>query len=103
MRKIVYLFIALSLLVAGCSDGREKSIVGVWQEINNPKGRLDFRKDHTGVAYWPDENGKQESSAMKWKLTDGTVSVITPPGPVDFSLKANQLIAPNGLVLTKIQ
>jgi hypothetical protein len=103
--RISYLFFLGLLLISGCSDNNEKKIVGTWQEINNPKGKLEFHSDHTGLAYWPDQSARQESSDMKWKILDGgnKVSVITPPGPVDFEIKPDRLVAPNGVVLTKIK
>jgi hypothetical protein len=94
------------LLFCGCSDDNtEKKIVGKWQEVGNPMGRLVFSKDHTGQAYWPSDKGMQESSAMTWKIMKGEnkVSVITPPGPVDFEIKPDKLVAPNGVVLTKVK
>lgn len=105
MKIISYLFIVGLLLISGCSDSKEKKIVGTWQEINNPKGKLEFRSDHTGLAFWPDQTGKQESSEMKWELLDSgnRVSVITPPGPVNFEVKPDRLLAPNGVILTKVK
>ncbi len=66
---------------------------------------LEFSSDHTGRAFWPNEVGKQESSAMKWQVLKGEsrVAVITPPGPVIFEIKSDRLVAPNGVVLTKVK
>jgi hypothetical protein len=96
---------ACLLLICGCSDNSEKKLVGVWQDVNNPKGRLEFSSNHTGQAYWPGATGEQQSSAMKWKLLkkENKVSVITPPGPVDFEIKPDRLLAPNGVVLYKVK
>jgi hypothetical protein len=105
LKKSGYLLIASILLVCGCSDKSEKNLVGRWQEIGNPKGRLEFSKDHTGRAYWPGDAGEQQSSDMKWQIlkSENKVSVITPPGPVNFEIKPDRLVAPNGVVLTKVQ
>ncbi len=86
-------------------QGRGKKLVGTWQEINNHKGALIFKSDYNGEAYWPDEAGAQQGSAMKWQILKGQnkVSVITPPGPVIFDIKGNRLIAPNGVVLVKVK
>jgi len=83
----------------------EKKVVGKWQEVNNPKGSLLFNSDHSGHAYWPDEKGAQQESAMRWQLlkNENKVSVITPPGPVIFEIKGNRLVAPNGVVLNKVK
>lgn len=93
------------LVIFGCADNEDKKIVGTWQELNNPKGKLEFRSDHSGFAYWPDQSGRQEHSAMNWKVLKGEnkVSVITPPGPVDFTIMDDRLIAPNGVILTRIK
>jgi hypothetical protein len=93
------------VLVAGCTNNQEKKLVGRWQETTNPKGALEFYKNHTGRAYWPGESGKQETSAMKWQILAGEnkVSVITPPGPVNFEITTNGLVSPNGLLLTKVK
>lgn len=105
MKRISYLFFVSMFLISGCADNNEKKIVGTWQEIGNPKGKLEFRNDHTGLAYWPDQAGKQESSEMKWKILEGEnrVSVITPPGPVNFEIRPDQLVAPNGTILKKVK
>jgi len=93
------------LLICGCSDDSEKKIVGRWQEKGNPKGRMEFFSDHTGRAYWPGESREQQSSPMKWQIIKGEnkVSVITPPGPVNFEIKKDRLVAPNGVELTKVK
>lgn len=104
--KIIYCLFYMSLfLLIGCTSSDDKNIIGTWQELNNPKGRLEFRKDHTGLAFWPGDTGSQESSEMRWVILkkENMVSVITPPGPVNFTIKSNNLIAPNGVVLTKIK
>ena len=95
----------LLLLVCGCSDNTEKKLVGKWQETGNPKGMLVFNSDHTGLAYWPGDSGEQQGSVMKWQILKGEnkVSVITPPGPVNFEIKPDRLISPNGLMLTKVK
>jgi hypothetical protein len=105
LKKSSMVLMACLLLLCGCSDDPEKKIVGRWQEINNPKGRLEFFSDHSGRAFWPGDSGEQQSSPMKWKLLRGEnkVSVITPPGPVDFEIKPDQLVAPNGVVLTRVK
>lgn len=105
MRKYVFLLVAMVILISGCSDNNEKAIIGTWQELNNPMGKLEFRKDHSGFAYWPNEAGIQERSEMNWKILkqEGMVSVITPPGPVNFSIRPDRLISPNGVVLTRIK
>ncbi|NVN97898.1 MAG: hypothetical protein HXX17_01150 [Geobacteraceae bacterium] len=105
MRICVYLFIAVVIFISGCSNSNEKSIIGTWQELNNPLGKLEFNKDHSGIAYWPNEVGVQESSVMKWKVLkkENMVSVITPPGPVNFTIKQDRLISPNGVVLIKVK
>jgi len=105
VKKSVFLLATCLLLVCGCADDPEKIIVGKWQEVNNPKGALLFNSDHSGQAYWPDEKGAQQSSEMKWQLlkNENKVSVITPPGPVIFEVKGNQLVAPNGVLLTRIK
>jgi hypothetical protein len=103
-RSTVVLMTCL-LLVCGCSDDSEKKVVGRWQEQGNPKGRLEFFSDHTGRAYWPNDSGQQEGSPMTWKILKGEnrVSVITPPGPVDFEIKSDRLVAPNGVVLSRVK
>jgi len=105
MLKKTGLLFLLMLVIFGCADSEEKRIVGTWQELNNPKGKLVFRNDHTGLAYWPDQAGKQESSEMQWRILKGEnrVSVITPPGPVNFEIKPDQLVAPNGTILKKVK
>jgi hypothetical protein len=105
LKKSSYLLIAGLLLVCGCSDNSEKKLVGRWQEKGNPKGMLEFSKDHTGRAFWPGDSGEQQGSAMKWQILKGEnkVSVITPPGPVNFEIKTDRLVAPNGVVLFKVK
>jgi hypothetical protein len=104
LTKIIYLFILSLLIISGCSEDNERKIVGTWQETNNPKGLLEFRSDHTGLAYSPDQTGKQDSSEIKWQILKGEqkLSVITPSGPVNFEIKPDQLVAPNGIILKKI-
>jgi hypothetical protein len=108
MTRYILLTILISM-VFGCTSTNgtdaEKRIIGTWQEVNNPKGALIFKSDHNGQAYWPDENGAQQASDMKWELIENgaKVSVITPPGPVIFEIKDNRLIAPNGVVLTRLR
>lgn len=105
MKSSACLLLIGMLLVCGCSDKNEKKLLGRWQETSNPKGALIFASDHSGRAYWPDEAGAQQGSAMKWELLKGgdRVAVITPPGPVYFEIKADKLVAPNGVVLTKVK
>jgi len=106
VKKSVYLlFVFLLLTICGCADDQEKKLVGTWQETSNPLGVLIFRKDHTGRAFWPNEAGKQESDEMKWVLLKGEnkVSVITSPGPVNFDIKEDSLVSPNGVVLKKMK
>ena len=105
LKKSSVVLMACLLLVCGCSDKTEKKIVGIWQETGNPKGRLEFSSDHSGRAFWPGDSGEQQSSPMKWKILKGEnkVSVITPPGPVDFEIKPDRLVAPNGVVLSKVK
>ena len=92
------------VLVCGCSKDQDKKLLGKWQETTNPMGVLEFRSDHTGRAYWPGKSGKQERSEMTWVVLDkeNKVSVITPPGPVNFEIESNRLVAPNGVELTKV-
>lgn len=92
-------------LVCSCSSNNEKKLVGKWQELNNPKGVLIFFRGHKGEAYWPDEGGAQQMSTMRWEMVkkENKVSVITPPGPVVFEIKDNRLLAPNGVILTKVK
>lgn len=103
LRITAFVVATLLLLVCGCSENQEKNLVGRWQETANPLGVLVFHNDHTGMAYWPNEAGKQESSPMQWTILKGgnKVSVITPPGPVDFEIKPDRLVSPNGVVLVK--
>jgi len=106
LKKSIYLLLLfLPLMICGCGDKQEQNLVGTWQETGNPLGVLIFRKDHTGRAFWPNANGKQESEEMKWILLkrDNKVSVITPPGPVNFDIKKDRLVSPNGVVLTKMK
>jgi len=105
VKKSALLLVTCLLLLCGCADDMEKKVVGKWQEINNPKGSLLFNRDHSGQAFWPDEKGAQQGSAMRWQLlkNENKVSVITPPGPVIFEIKGDQLVAPNGVILTKIK
>jgi len=106
LKKLICLLI-LSLVISlcGCSDNKERKLVGTWQESNNPMGLLLFRADHTGRAYWPSEAGRQESEEMRWEILKGEdkVSVITPPGPVYFEIKGDRLVSPNGVVLKKVK
>ena len=104
-RPIYLLCLFLLVTMCGCADKQEKKLVGTWQETGNPLGVLIFRKDHTGRAFWPNAAGKQESEEMKWILLkrENKVSVITPPGPVNFDIKPDRLVSPNGVVLTKIK
>ncbi len=99
------ILLASVLFVCGCSENKDKKIVGSWQEVGDPLGRLEFRNDHTGRAFWPNEQRRQESEAMKWVLVnDGTmVSVMTPPGAVNFTIKDDRLVSPNGVVLVKVK
>ena len=103
MKKLLIIFCAL-LFASGCSESLEKKVVGKWQEVNNPKGGLIFNGNHTGKAFWPDERNTQQGEEMKWEILKDqkSVSVITPPGPVIFSIKDDTLIAPNGVILKKI-
>ena len=103
--KKMWVLLAGLLLVSACSDSQEKKIVGKWQEVNNPKGALLFKSDHSGQAFWPDESGAQQGSAMNWEIlkNENKVSVITPPGPVNFTIQGDRLIAPNGVILTKVK
>jgi hypothetical protein len=103
--KKLWLLASCLLLICSCSDSSDKKIVGKWQEVNNPKGTLIFDSDHKGQAFWPGDKGEQQGSPMTWKYLkdENKVSVITPPGPVNFEIKGDRLIAPNGLVLTKVQ
>lgn len=106
MKKRVFMLLAGLALLSSCTNNElEKQLVGTWQEINNPKGALIFNSDHNGHAYWPDETGAQQGSAMRWQLVknQNKVSVITPPGPVDFEIRDNRLVSPNGVVLTKVK
>lgn len=106
LKKTSYvLMMCLLLVVCGCSKNPEKKLVGVWQETANPMGVLEFRSDHTGRAYWPGDSGKQEISEMKWVILkkENKVSVITPPGPVNFEIKPDRLVSPNGVVLIKVK
>jgi hypothetical protein len=108
MRKLKRSSIVLMtvlLFICGCSNATEKKLVGKWQEKGNPKGSLEFSGNHTGRAYWPGDSGEQQSSPMKWAILKGEnkVSVITPPGPVNFEIKSDRLVAPNGVVLTKVK
>jgi hypothetical protein len=100
-----YVLMTFLLFFCGCSNETEKKLVGSWQEISNPKGRLEFRSDHTGRAYWPGDYGEQQSSDMKWEIlkNENKVSVITPPGPVNFEIKTDRLVAPNGVQLAKVK
>lgn len=104
MKKTWY-FLVIGLLVCACSPDPEKKLVGRWQEIKNPKGMLVFSPDHKGDAYWPGDNGAQESSPMTWVIIKGQnkVEITTPPGPLIFVIKPDRLIAPNGLELVKIK
>lgn len=104
-KKIGCLLIICSVLVCGCSNRQEKKLVGKWQETTNPKGALEFYRNHTGLAFWPGDKGEQQSSAMKWVILKGEnkVSVITPPGPVNFEIKSDRLVSPNGVVLVKVK
>ena len=103
MKKLLILFCIL-LFAGGCADNLEKKIVGKWQEVSNPKGGLIFNSNHTGRAFWPDERNAQQGEDMKWEILNDqkSVSVITPPGPVNFIIKDDTLIAPNGVILKKI-
>jgi len=106
LKKLICLLIlSLVISVGGCSDSKERKLVGTWQEKNNPMGLLVFRADHTGRAYWPSEAGRQASEEMRWEVIKGEnkVSVITPPGPVHFEIKSDSLVSPNGVVLNKIK
>lgn len=105
MKYISRLLLTALLFLCGCSNSKEKNLVGTWQEANNPKGKLEFRSDHSGRAYWPDEFGRQAGSDMKWELVKGAdkVAVITAPGAVNFEIKRDSLVAPNGVVLTRIK
>jgi hypothetical protein len=105
LKKSSMVLITCLLLVCGCSNNSEKKVVGTWQENGNPKGRLEFFSDHNGRAYWPGDSGEQQSSPMKWQILKGEnkVSVITPPGPVNFEIKPDLLVAPNGVELTKVK
>lgn len=103
--KVCFVLMASLLLLGGCANNEEKRLVGRWQEIGNPKGMLEFFSDHTGRAYWPDEAGRQNGEAMKWVIIEAgsKVSIITPPGPVNFDIKPDRLVAPNGVILTKVK
>jgi hypothetical protein len=92
-------------MVCGCSKNPDEQLVGKWRETANPLGMLVFNSDHTGRAYWPDNNGKQVSEEMKWVVLKGEnrVSVITAPGPVNFDIKTDQLVSPNGVILVKVK
>jgi hypothetical protein len=91
-------------LMGGCAKDPEKNLVGRWKEVGNPKGAMEFFSDHTGRAYWPDEAGRQQSEKMEWILKGNhVVSIVTPPGPVNFEIKSDRLVAPNGVVLTKLK
>ncbi|MBT0664257.1 hypothetical protein KI809_08075 [Geobacter pelophilus] len=105
LKKACFLLIAFLFLLGGCTKDPNKQLVGRWQEIGNPKGVLVFASNHTGRAYWPDKEGRQQSEAMKWVVLkkENKVSVITPPGPVNFEIKDDRLVAPNGVVLTKVK
>lgn len=105
LKKAYFVLLASLLLASGCTKEPEKRLVGRWQETGNSKGALEFFSDHTGRAYWPDEAGRQQAEAMKWGVLKGKnmVSVITPPGPVNFEIKPDRLLAPNGAVLTKLK
>lgn len=105
MKIICCLLSGALLLISGCTDSSDKKVVGTWQELNNPQGRLVFRSDHTGLAYWPGQSGKQEMSEMSWRMLkdESRVSVITAPGPVDFEIRSDQLVAPNGAILDKVK
>jgi hypothetical protein len=105
LKRVISILFIVSLLLGGCADNGEKKLIGKWQEINNPMGGLEFRSDHTGNAFWPDESGRQQSSAMKWELIKGEskVSIMTPPGPLIFEIKPDKIIAPNGVALSKVK
>ena len=105
MKKTGCVLMMCLLLVCGCSREPEKKLVGRWQETTNPRGALEFSSDHTGRAYWPGDGGEQLSSAMKWEILKGEnkVSVVTPPGPVNFEIKPDRLVSPNGVVLVKVR
>jgi len=104
-KKTGYGLLFCLLLLCGCSENPEKKLVGRWQETTNPLGTLIFSSDHTGWAYWPNDSGKQERSPMKWEILKGEkmVSVITPPGPVNFEIRPDRLVAPNGVELVKVK
>ena len=104
LKKTGIVLMTYLLLVCGCSNNTEKQLVGKWQEKGNPNGVLEFSSDHTGLAYWP-VSGGQQMSVMKWQILKGEnkVSVITPPGPVNFEIKPDRLVAPNGVVLSKVK
>jgi hypothetical protein len=42
---------------------------------------------------------------MNWVILkkENKVSVITPPGPVNFEIRPDRLVAPNGVQLTKVK
>lgn len=105
--KKLFCLLVLSLLISvcGCTDNKERNLVGTWQETKNAMGLLVFRADHTGRAYWPNEAGRQESEEMRWEILKGEnkVSVITPPGPVLFEISPDSLVSPNGVVLKKVK
>lgn len=105
MKKLGYLIFCFVLLGGGCSSDPEKKLVGRWQETENPMGVIVFLSNHKGDAYWPGDNGKQESSPMTWAIVSGQrmVTVMTPPGPINFQIKSDRLVAPNGVELTKVQ
>ena len=104
MKRALCALICMAL-VAGCSKNPENELIGRWQEVGNPMGALEFSKDHTGRAYWPDAKGQQQIESMRWTILKGEnkVSVITPPGPVNFTIKNDRLVAPNGAELTKVK
>jgi len=105
LKNIYCLLITALLFLNGCNNSQEKNLLGTWQETKNPKGALVFRRDHTGFAYWPDDSGKQASSEMKWEILKGAnkVAVITSPGAVNFEITRDSLVAPNGVVLTRLK
>lgn len=105
MKRIGCAMAICLLVLYGCSENQDKKLVGWWQESGNPMGKLEFRGDHTGRAYWPNEQGKQEIEEMKWRIIteQNKVSVVTPPGPVNFDIKNDRLVSPNGVVLFKVK